>query len=102
MSVRLEHEEFAKHLHTKFRIRLNENECVEAELSEVSEHLVSPRQERFAIVFRTANNIVLEQGQRLFEHDQMGEFILFLVPIGRDDEGTYYEACFNRLIKKSS
>jgi len=28
----------------------------------------------------------------------MGEFELFLVPVGRDDGGTFYEAVFNRLI----
>ncbi|HJZ81627.1 MAG TPA: hypothetical protein VKD91_14825 [Pyrinomonadaceae bacterium] len=101
MSARLEHEEFARHLHTKFRIRLNETESIDAELSDVSEHLVSPRQERFAVIFRTSNEVFLDQGQRQLQHDQMGEFILFLVPIGRDEEGTYYEACFNRLVKKS-
>jgi uncharacterized protein DUF6916 len=74
---------------------------VEAELTEVSELLLSPKQERFAIVFRTSNDTFLGQGQREIEHDQMGEFVLFLVPIGRDDEGTSYEAVFNRLAKKS-
>jgi len=101
MAAVLEHEEFLKHLNTKFRIRLSETETVEAELTEVSEHLLSPRQERFAIVFRTSNEIFLGQGQRPFEHDQMGEFPLFLVPIGRDEKGTHYEAVFNRLVKKS-
>jgi len=28
----------------------------------------------------------------------MGDFDLFLVPIGRDDTGTFYEAVFNRMI----
>ncbi len=100
MAARLEHEEFAKHLHEKFRIRLDE-QTVEAELTEISEHLVSPRQERFSIIFRTSNEMFLGQGQRPFEHDQMGNFELFIVPIGRDGEGTYYEAVFNRLVKKN-
>ena len=101
MATDLQHEEFLKHLNTKFRIRLSETETVEAELTEVSERLMSPRQERFSLVFRTANEILLEQGQRTFDHDAMGNFSLFIVPIGRDDEGTYYEAVFNRLIKKN-
>lgn len=101
MNALPEHEEFVKHLNTKFRLRLNEHESVEAELTEVSEHLLSPRQERFAVVFRTSNETFLGQGLRPIEHDQMGEFVLFLVPIGRDDEGTSYEAVFNRLVKKS-
>jgi hypothetical protein len=30
----------------------------------------------------------------------MGRFDLFIVPLERSDEGTYYEAIFNRLVKK--
>ena len=101
MATDLQHEEFLKHLNTKFRIRLSETETVEAELTEISERMMSPRQERFSLVFRTANEVLLEQGQRTFDHDEMGNFSLFIVPIGRNDEGTYYEAVFNRLIKKS-
>ena len=101
MATDLQHEVFLKHLNTKFRIRLNETEAVESELTEVSERLITPRQERFSLVFRTANEILMEQGLRTFEHDAMGNFAIFIVPIGRDDEGTYYEAVFNRLIKKN-
>ena len=101
MATDLQHEEFLKHLNTRFSIRLSETETVEAELTDVSERLMSPRQERFSLVFRTANEILIEQGQRTFDHDAMGNFSLFIVPIGRDDEGTYYEAVFNRLVKKN-
>ena len=100
MPAVLEHEEFTKHLNTKFRICPEGVEKVEAELTNVSEHLVSPRQERFSITFRASNETFLAQGLRRFEHDQMGTFDLFIVPIERTDEGTYYEAVFNRLIKK--
>jgi len=100
MAADFQHAEFLKHLNTKFRIRLNESEAVEAELTAVSEHLLSPRQERFSVVFRAPNETFLGQGMRPFQHDEMGAFDLFIVPIERDDEGTYYEAVFNRLIKK--
>lgn len=100
MAENLTHEEFSKHLNTTFRIRLNET-IIDAELFEITEHMLSPRQERFAIVFRTSNEFLLSQGMANFEHDQMGEFQLFIVPIGRDEEGTSYEAVFNRVIKKS-
>ena len=101
MATPLEHAEFAKHLNTTFRIRLNERETLPAELTEISEHMISPRQERFWIVFKTSNDVFLDQGQRSVEHDAMGNFDLFLVPMGRDEQGTYYEAVFNRMIKKS-
>lgn len=100
MAAALTHEEFSKHLNTKFRIHVNETETTEAQLTEVSELLASPRQERFSILFRTANEPFLGQGMRRFEHEQMESFELFIVPIGRDEEGTNYEAVFNRLVKK--
>ena len=101
MIERLEHADFAKHLNSKFRIRVSESETVESELTQVSELLLSPRQERFSLVFRTSNDFFLGQGQRPLEHDVMGQIELFLVPIGRDEAGTYYEAVFNRLVKKA-
>jgi hypothetical protein len=100
MAADLQHAEFLKHLNTKFRIRVSEKDAVEAELTTVSEHLVSPRQERFSLLFRAPNEMFLGQGMRPFEHEAMGAFDLFIVPIERDDQGTYYEAVFNRMVKK--
>jgi hypothetical protein len=100
MAAALTHEEFSRHLNTKFAIRISETQAIEAELTNVSEHMISPRQERFSIVFRTSNEVLIAQGLHRFEHDKMGAFDLFIVPIERDDEGTYYEAVFNRIIKK--
>jgi uncharacterized protein DUF6916 len=99
MAHRLTHEAFKKNLNTTFRIRVDDSAPVETELTEVSEHKLSPGQERFAIVFRGPNEAFLGQGQRSFEHDEMGEFELFLVPISKDEQGVYYEAVFNRLLK---
>lgn len=100
MAAALTHEEFSKHLNTKFRIYIDETQVIEAALTDVSELLTSPRQERFSIVFRTSNETFLGQGTRRFEHDQMEAFDLFIVPIGRDEEGIDYESVFNRLVKK--
>jgi hypothetical protein len=97
MTDGLTHEAFANCLNTTFRIRVDDSATVDALLIEVSEHLLSPKQERFAIVFRAPNEMVLGQGTRRCHHDQMGEFDLFLVPISRDEQGTRYEAVFNRL-----
>jgi uncharacterized protein DUF6916 len=100
MSADLTHEEFSKHVNTKFRIRIDETQAIEAQLTDVSDLLTSPRQERFSIVFRTSNEPFLGQGTRRFEHDQMETFDLFIVPIARDEEGIDYESVFNRLVKK--
>lgn len=99
MAAVLEQDEFAKHVNTKFRIQISDTETVEAELIEVSELSITDRQARFAIIFRTPNQPFLGQGLRNFEHDQMGPFEIFIVPIEQDNKGTKYEAIFNRVIE---
>lgn len=99
MAASLEHEVFAQHLNTIFRIYVDDSNAIDAELIEVSERNLSPRQERFAIVFRGPNETFLGQGMRRFEHPEMGEFVLFLVPLAQDDQGYSYEAVFNRIVK---
>jgi|SRR2546427_8216582 len=98
METALTHETFSKLLNTKFAI-VDAGAGVQLELIEVSELLTSPRQERFSIVFRGPNEAPLGQGMRRFEHPQMGQFVLFLVPIGQGSAGYSYEVVFNRLIK---
>ena len=99
MAAPLDHETFSKYLNTKFRVTHGESLAVETELSRVSELQLSPDQERFAIVFRGPGQPILPQGSYGFEHDEMGEFTLFIVPMRQDDEGISYEAVFNRLRK---
>lgn len=99
MASSLQHAVFAAYLNTVFRVYVDDANTIEVALIEVSELHLSPRQERFAIVFRGPNDTFLGQGLRRFSHDQIGEFDLFLVPISRGDQGTNYEAVFNRIPK---
>jgi len=98
METALTHETFSKLLNTKFAIVDAEN-GVQLELIKVSELLTSPQQERFSIIFRGPNEAFLGQGMRRLEHPQMGQFVLFLVPIGQDTQGYSYEVVFNRLTR---
>jgi hypothetical protein len=99
MAATLEHEIFSKYLNTNFRISLGDSNTVEAKLTKVSDLLVSSEQQRFAIVFRGPKEPFLPQASYRFEHDEMGEFMLFIVPIRQDDQGIFYEAVFNRMRK---
>jgi hypothetical protein len=96
MPTALEHEIFSRYLNTPFRIALGDN-TLEVELNTVSDLQLSPHQERFALVFRGPLQPLLNQGIYPFEHDEMGEFSLFIVPLRQDDDSTFYEACFNRM-----
>jgi hypothetical protein len=51
--------------------------------------------ERFSVFFSGPGDCYLPQKAYPLEHDQMGAFDIFLVPIGRDDRGYNYEAVFN-------
>ena len=97
MDTHLDHKVFSRNLGTTFRISLDDSNTIDAELSKVTELYLSANQERFAVVFRGPKEPVLSQGTYSFTHEQMGEFSLFIVPMGQDDGGTSYEAVFNRL-----
>jgi len=96
MEPSLTFQAFTQELNTKFHIPVNESQRVELELVEISELKQTPRSQEFAIVFRGPKEAFLGQGMRSLEHDQLGRFDLFIVPIREDDKGYYYEAVFNR------
>jgi hypothetical protein len=53
--------------------------------------------EKFSLVFLAVNGPALAQDTYLFEHSGIGQFAMFIVPIGTmDTSHDYYEAVFNR------
>ena len=56
--------------------------------------------ERFSAFFYGSGDHVLPQRTYTLEHDVMGKFELFLVPVVRDETGFYYEAVFNYFKQK--
>jgi hypothetical protein len=97
MSAPLTEAEFSKHLNTKFRV-VNE-QPIELELTEVKGYLGKPHEqtgmERFSAFFRGPSDRYLMQKTYSVEHEEMGAFELFLVPVSRDESGFRYEAVFN-------
>lgn len=49
----------------------------------------------FSLVFLGKDPRVLPQRLYRLEHQSMGELVIFLVPIGKDDAGVSYQATFN-------
>ena len=49
----------------------------------------------FSLVFQGPPDPVLDQATYALEHEGLGEFPLFLVPIGRTGDRTLYQAIFN-------
>jgi len=90
---------FTQALNTNFLLHTEAGEIVELELIEVKDGISTPKQEQFSIMFRGPSGFILPQQTYSLEHDPIGAFDLFIVPVGRDPAGTYYEAVFNRFIQ---
>jgi Domain of unknown function (DUF6916) len=99
---------FSAHLNTDFRIHIGLLKVVDLKLVEVK-HSEQPsksslpamtKQEGFSILFVAPRGLVLQQGTYKVEHEQMGTFDLFIVPMRKNKKGQYYEAIFNRLMPK--
>lgn len=98
MPASLTEKEFSQHVNSKFQLKLEQKE-VELELVEVKGYLTGPSEqtgmERFSIFFNGPGDTYLPQSVYRLEHERMGEFEIFLVPIGGDEKGFRYEAVFN-------
>jgi len=55
------------------------------------------KERRFSVLFTGPIDLTIEQGTYRFEHNRLGSFPLFIVPVMPDQNATYYEAIFNRL-----
>ena len=82
-----------------FRLLCDDGSTLELELVSVTPGPVPPEGARggrvpFSIVFRGALEPVLPQRTYRFEHDELGSFELFIVPIGPDEAGMQYQAVF--------
>ena len=91
-------ETFGGRVGDRFRISADESVIVEAILMEATaagaaESSLGVRAP-FALVFRGPLEPILPQRIYRFEHDSLGAFDVFIVPIGRDESGMHYEAVF--------
>jgi hypothetical protein len=88
----------SEQLKTKFRLSAAPETQVELELVEVqAQGDVAGQTERFSAIFRGPLGQFLQQSTYALEHENLGSFELFIVPIRQDGEGFYYEAVFNRV-----
>jgi hypothetical protein len=67
-------------------------------LTNVVEHVKTERQEVFSLFFHGPSDRFVPQGIHKLKHSVLGEYELFLVPVGQDKDGFQYEAAFNNLI----
>ena len=99
MAKYLTNEMFKKNVNTRFWLVDSGLEPYALDLVECKDGYSTPRQEQFSLRFRGDAGQVFPQRIYPIQHDSIGDFELFLVPIARDDSGTYYEAVFNRFVQ---
>jgi pimeloyl-ACP methyl ester carboxylesterase len=93
-------ETFSGHLGSTFSIHLDDLPHMDVELISATRlggsagKEIPDRRQPFSIVFRGPGDVLLPQRIYPMEHDQIGSFDLFLVPIGPDEKGLRYEAVF--------
>ncbi len=58
-------------------------------------HESPDRREPFSLLFRVREEPPLQQRIYHFNHSELGSLDIFIVPVGRDEEGMLYEAVFN-------
>jgi hypothetical protein len=104
MAERPTAEDFKKHAGTQFRVRVEAPRPLDLELHEVKSYESREHEhgmmERYSLFFYGPGDMMLNQGTYTFEHPSMGEQVLFIVPISRDDRGFRYEVVFNYFLDK--
>ena len=98
-------ENFSAHLKSKFSVFFDAGRRFELELVEaasIKSHSTgtSPdgalRHHSFSLLFMGPDKLFLPQGNYLFEHPQIGQFELFVVPVRQKADTFLYEVIFNR------
>ena len=97
MQEKLNSRVFSELLHTTFQVRIAGEAPLLLELFEVTEKDQSARVEQFFLVFRGPLTPHFPQGIYTLEHEKLGTFDLFIVPLGPDSAGMTYQVVFNRL-----
>lgn len=89
--------DFAPLIGDTFVSTLADGSRLDLELTDCADLPANPRATQgFSLVFRHGSADVYPQHIHALSHDGLGDLELFLVPIGQDEEGIYYEALFSR------
>lgn len=92
---------FEQLVNARFRLHVDEERCVEIELTDLKQRTSQRSYEQFCLLFRAPADAPAEHRIYQLEHDATGAFELFLVAVGRPEGGILYEAVFNRRIGES-
>jgi hypothetical protein len=93
---------FRRQLQTTFLVHTDAGVRVALRLTSVTDRTVSANLEQFSLIFQAPGGTANLHGTRACEHQTLGRFDLFLVPVGASaSRPRAYEACFSRFVSKS-
>jgi hypothetical protein len=92
---------FQPHVDTVFSVGGTEVGRHRMKLVEVASRESNPAIESFSLLFEGPVQPLLPQGIYRFDHPGIGDFEIFIVPVGQTAGGTRYEAVFNRLKQRN-
>lgn len=94
---------FSEAVGTVFRVQINAEVTTELQLVEVTPGISATANNReaakydsFSLMFQGPGEQFLPQKMYPFEHDKLGRFELFIVPVGKEGGVFRYQAVFNR------
>jgi len=91
--------EFVTALNSNFGVSSDGGPSVPFVLVECNELLSTERQHCYSLLFKGPVEQPPIQAMYTLENEQLGKMQLLLVPIKRDEDGIYFEAVMNHLLK---
>lgn len=92
---------FAESVNTTFHFKPYEADGeFDLELVEMNDLRSPDGYEAFSLIFRGPSDRIFPQMTYAVRGEQLDEFPLFIVPIGRDENGITYQAIFNRKLDR--
>jgi len=95
-------ERFRQQLNTSFAVHSGDGARVQLVLAKVLESPITKNVEQFSLIFQAPAGTGMPHGTYAFEHFALGDFDLFIVPVGAPNRRrTLYQACFSRHLSPS-
>lgn len=92
-------EDFADQLNSDFTVTFEDGTSAGLRLLSADSLISTPTQVSFSLLFRAPLDAPPFQGLFQVKHQSLGSMDLFLVPVKQDEDGLYFEAVFNNLIR---
>jgi hypothetical protein len=101
MTQELTRDDYAANLNTDFVVNFTPEFKVTMKLIEATEEVERFRQRAYSLLFQAPEDTPIAQGMLQVEHEKLGKFELFMVPVGKDDRGVLFESLFNKLLERT-